>query len=142
MARMKVKGFKNPGKAPAGPSRPWAIKAKVLKLILEASRETYPNEFSAALRAESGVITEVVMLPGTLQGEAAAILQLHMLPANYGAVGTVHSHPSGVVRPSEQDLRLFDGFGLVHIIVGEPFGDDSWGAFDAFGNPIELEVIS
>lgn len=139
---MKVKGFKNPGKAATGSRRPWAIKAKVLKLILEASRETYPNEFSAALRAEDGVIIEVVMLPGTLQGEAAAILQLHMLPANYGACGTVHSHPSGVIRPSEQDLRLFDGFGLVHIIVGEPFADDSWHAFDAFGKPLELEVLS
>jgi len=139
---MKVKGFKNPGKTVTGNRRPWAIKAKVLQLILEASRETYPNEFSAALRAEDGIIVEVVMLPGTLQGEAAAILQLHMLPANYGAVGTVHSHPSGVIRPSEQDLRLFDGFGLVHIIVGEPFANDSWHAFDAFGNPIELEVLS
>jgi proteasome lid subunit RPN8/RPN11 len=138
---MKVKGYKNPGKTATGPRRPYAIKAKVLKLILEASRETYPNEFSAALRAENGVITEVVMLPGTLQGEAAAILQLHMLPANYGSVGTVHSHPSGVIRPSEQDLRLFDGFGLVHIIVGEPFADDSWHAFDAWGNPMELEII-
>ena len=138
---MKVKGFKNPGKVATGPRRPWAIKAKVLKLILEASRETYPNEFSAALRAEDGVIIEVVMLPGTLQGEAAAILQLHMLPANYGAVGTVHSHPSGVVEPSDADLRLFDGFGLVHLIIGEPFDEDSWGAFDPFGNPIRIEVI-
>lgn len=138
---MKVKGFKNPGKGATGLRRPYAIKAKVVELILAASRETYPNEFSAALKAEAGIITEVVMLPGTLQGEAAAILQLHMLPVNYGCVGTVHSHPSGVIRPSTADLRLFDGFGLVHIIVGEPFGPNSWGAFDAWGKPMKLEVV-
>jgi proteasome lid subunit RPN8/RPN11 len=138
---MKVKGFKNPEKAPTGRRRPWAIKVRVLKMIMEAARETYPNEFSGALRAEGGIIIEVVMLPGTLQGEAAAILQLHMLPANYGAVGTVHSHPSGVIEPSEQDLRLFDGFGYVHIIAGEPFDADSWRAFDALGKPYQLQVI-
>jgi proteasome lid subunit RPN8/RPN11 len=138
---MKVKGFKNPAKGATGIRKPYAIRAKVVELILAASKETYPNEFSGALKAENGIITEVIMLPGTLQGEAAAILQLHMLPVNYGAVGTVHSHPSGVIRPSDQDLLLFDGFGLVHIISGQPFGPDSWKAFDAWGKPVKLEIV-
>ena len=49
---MKVKGFKKKGK---GPKRKgiWGIKTKTLRMILEASRETYPNEFSATLRARA-----------------------------------------------------------------------------------------
>ena len=137
---MKVKGFKKKGK---GPKRKgiWGIKTKTLRMILEASRETYPNEFSATLRAEGGVINEILMLPGTLQGETSAILRLHMLPIDYSVVGSVHSHPSGVIRPSEEDLRLFEKFGKVHIIVGRPYDMGSWRVFDFNGNPIELELV-
>jgi proteasome lid subunit RPN8/RPN11 len=138
---VKVKGFKKKDKDKGGKRAIWGIKAKTLKMILEASKETYPNEFSATLRAEGGVINEVVMLPGTLQGETSAILRLHMLPIDYTVVGSVHSHPSGVILPSEADLVLFEKFGRVHIIVGTPFNMGSWRAFDFKGNPIGLEIV-
>lgn len=117
------------------------IQKRTLKMILEASRETYPNEFSATLRAERGIINEVVLLPGTLQGETSAILQLHMLPIDFSVVGSVHSHPSGVILPSDADLRLFEKFGKVHLIVGAPFDMKAWRAFDFKGNPMDLKVV-
>lgn len=119
----------------------YAIRARTLRMILEASKETYPNEFSATLRAKDGVINEVVMLPGTLQGETSAILQLHMLPIDPTVIGSVHSHPSGLILPSDADLRLFEKFGRVHMIVGQPFRMGSWRAFNFKGNPLELEVV-
>lgn len=137
---MKVKGFK---KKEEGERRKgiWGIRARTLRMILEASRETYPNEFSATLRAEDGIINEVLLLPGTLQGQTSAILRLHMLPIDYTVVGSVHSHPSGVIEPSDADLQLFEKFGKVHIIVGSPFDMRSWRAFDFRGDLIRIEVV-
>jgi len=137
---LKVKGFKKKRKESKRKGI-WGIRTKTLRMILEASKETYPNEFSATLRAEGGVINELLMLPGTLQGETSAILRLHMLPIDYSVVGTVHSHPSGVIRPSDADLRLFEKFGKVHVIVGRPYDMGSWRAFGFKGNPIELELV-
>src|SRR6266568_3050622 len=73
-----------------------AITRKTLRMILEASRDIYPREFGAILRAEQGVITELLLIPGTVSGNRHAIFQIHMIPTDFAVVGTVHSHPSGV----------------------------------------------
>ena len=83
------------------------IEAGLLDAINEAAVQTYPNEFVAALRAEKGVIRELLMLPGTVSGENSGIIQLHMLPIDFSVVGTVHSHPGHSARPSEADLAFF-----------------------------------
>ncbi|MEE8183106.1 MAG: Mov34/MPN/PAD-1 family protein [Thermoplasmata archaeon] len=118
-----------------------AIKRETIEMILEASKDVYPNEFGAILRAEEGVITEIMLLPGTLSGSRSAIFQLHMLPIDFTVVGTVHSHPSGSISPSGADVALFQKFGYIHIITGVPFNDGSWRAFDLYGEPVDLEVV-
>jgi proteasome lid subunit RPN8/RPN11 len=118
-----------------------AIKRETIEMILEASRDVHPNEFGAILRAEEGVITEIMLLPGTISGSRSAIFQLHMLPIDFTVVGTAHSHPSGSIRPSGADIALFQKFGYIHIITGVPFDKDSWRAFDLYGEPIDLEVV-
>ncbi len=118
-----------------------SIKKKTLKMILEASKSSYPEEFGAILRATKGVITELVLLPGTIQGERSALFKLHMLPIDFTIVGTVHSHPSGACYPSDADLDLFRRYGWVHIIACRPYSMKSWAAYDAAGEPKELEVV-
>ncbi len=118
-----------------------AIKRETIEMILEASKDVYPNEFGAILRAEEGVITEIMLLPGTLSGSRSAIFQLHMLPIDFTVVGTVHSHPSGSISPSGADVALFQKFGYIHIITGVPFNEGSWRAFDLYGEPVDLEVV-
>src|SRR2546425_12872982 len=66
-----------------------AIARKTLRMILEASRDMYPREFGAILRAEEGTITELILVPGTVSGKRHAIFQLHTLPADFSVVGTV-----------------------------------------------------
>jgi len=117
------------------------ITRQTLMLILEASKEAIPNEFSGTLRAKDGIIDEVMLLPGTVQGETSAIIYLYMLPVDLSVVGSAHSHPSGAVRPSEADLQLFSKFGRVHIITGNPFTPHHWRAFDHAGNEIHLDVV-
>ena len=118
-----------------------SIRKRVLKMILEASKSSYPEEFGAFLRAEKGVIKELILLPGTVSGERHAIFRLHMLPIDFTIVGTVHSHPSGVCHPSDADLQLFGGYGWIHIIVCAPYDRDSWAAFNIRGEPTTLKVV-
>jgi proteasome lid subunit RPN8/RPN11 len=118
-----------------------AIRKKTLRMILEASRSQDPEEFGAFLRAERGVINELVLLPGTVSGERHAIFRMHMLPVDFTIVGTVHSHPSGICEPSDADLDLFRRYGWVHIITCSPFDMHCWEAFDIRGEPRDLDVV-
>ncbi|MFQ6060212.1 MAG: Mov34/MPN/PAD-1 family protein [Thermoplasmata archaeon] len=121
--------------------RAYAIKKEVLDLILTVSKESYPNEFAGVLRCEEGVITEIMLLPGTVSGGRSALLRLHMLPIDYTVVGTVHSHPGRSNHPSQGDLQLFSRFGYVHIITRVPYDKNSWKAWDLQGKPYTLEVV-
>jgi len=122
----------------------WKITRKCLNLILEVSKSNYPKEFGGFLRIDNNlknIITEIVILPGTVSGDSHAIFKLHMLPIDFSIVGTVHSHPSFSFNPSDADLYLFEKFGKVHIIVAYPFNDYSWKAYNYRGNEIQLDVI-
>jgi hypothetical protein len=66
---------------------------------------------------------------------------LHMLPVDLGVSGTVHSHPSGALHPSEADVTLFRHWGRRHLILGAPFGPGAWRAYDGNGREVSLEVV-
>ncbi|MGA8536158.1 MAG: Mov34/MPN/PAD-1 family protein, partial [Thermoplasmata archaeon] len=87
------------------------------------------------------VISELMLVPGGTAGRRHANFHLYMLPADLSVVGTVHSHPSGALHPSEADLRLFRNWGRRHIIIGSPFSPGSWRAYDGNGAPISLQVV-
>lgn len=122
-------------------SRLTAIRRDCLDSALACGRSSYPNEFGGLLRSEeAGVITELLLLPGTTAGKRHANFMLYMLPADLSVVGTVHSHPSGALHPSEADLMLFRHWGSRHVIVGYPFGVGAWRAYDGNGEETHLGV--
>src|SRR5438128_10373310 len=98
-----------------------AIARKTLRMILEASRDMYPREFGAILRAEEGTITELILVPGTVSGKRHAIFQLHTLPADFSVVGTVNSHATGDYEPSYEHRTLINKFGGIHLITSYPY---------------------
>jgi proteasome lid subunit RPN8/RPN11 len=118
-----------------------SIDREVIEMVNESARANHPNEFLAVLRAEAGVITEILLLPGTLSGRTSGILSLHMLPIDLSVVGTVHSHPSRSNHPSGADLDLFRRWGRVHIITCFPYDMESWRAYDIRGEEMTLKVI-
>ena len=130
---------------PGGPrlgDTPRSITRRALTSALASGRSAYPNEFGGVLRADPpGVISELLLLPGTTAGRRHANFQLYMLPADLTVVGTVHSHPSGALHPSDADQRLFRSWGRRHIILGAPFGPGSWRAYDSNGEETRLEVL-
>ena len=131
---------RSPGDARLGET-PRTITRRALSSALATGRSAYPNEFGGVLRADPpGVISELLLLPGTTAGRRHANFQLYMLPADLTVVGTVHSHPSGALHPSDADLRLFRSWGRRHIIVGTPFSRGSWRAYDGNGEEVRLDV--
>jgi proteasome lid subunit RPN8/RPN11 len=118
-----------------------AITSRVLELMFAAAKDTHPSEFACVLRAEDGVVTEILLVPGTISGESSAILRLHMLPIDLSVVGSAHSHPSPNAVPSDADLSLFARFGPLHIILGYPYDMQSWKAYYRDGAEIDLEVV-
>jgi len=121
----------------------YGIRKKTLIAILQAGKDTYPDEFTALLRynPKTGLINEFLMLPGTISGKRSAQLQLNMMPIDYTVAGSVHSHPSGSCLPSGQDLVFFEHVGAVHIIVCRPYDMNSWACYQFDGEPYPLEVV-
>jgi proteasome lid subunit RPN8/RPN11 len=116
------------------------IARDTLKFILEASRSSMPEEFAGLLQAEDGVITEVLILPGTESSRMSALIRLYMLP-NMQVAGSAHSHPSSNIGPSQQDLLFFTRTGDYHIIAGPPFDETSWACYDALGEKRDLPIL-
>lgn len=121
---------------------PKAITRRCLDSALACARSAYPNEFGGILRAdEPGTISDLLLLPGTTAGRRHANFQLYMLPVDLGVAGTVHSHPSGALHPSEADVRLFRHWGRRHLILGAPYGPGSWRAYDGNGLEVPMDVL-
>lgn len=122
----------------------YMITKQCLSLICESAKSVYPNEFAGLLRVDeekTQIITEVVLIPGTISGSQHALYKMHMKPVDFNIKGTVHSHPSGSFYPSDADRHLFQRFGRVHIIVAQPYTFQSWSAYDGNGNAIDVRII-
>ena len=127
------------------------IAAETLEFALEAAEDSHPNEYMGMLRGTEAtdlgldrdglLITDVVVIPGTETNPVSATVSTSMIPNTPQDVGSVHSHPNGVLRPSDEDLATF-GRGTVHLILGAPYRRDCWRAFDSSGNPRELAVYN
>ncbi|HYA10745.1 MAG TPA: Mov34/MPN/PAD-1 family protein [Thermoplasmata archaeon] len=130
-----------PGAAQLG-STPTAITRRALDSALASAASAFPNEFGGVLRADPpGVISDLLLVPGGTAGRRHANFHLYMLPADLTIVGTVHSHPSGALRPSDADLQLFRSWGRRHLILGAPYDPGCWRAYDGNGAETRLAVV-
>ncbi|MFB6305264.1 MAG: Mov34/MPN/PAD-1 family protein [Haloferacaceae archaeon] len=126
------------------------IAADTLEFVLQAASESHPDEYMGLLRGEDArrfdvdrdglLVTDVLVVPGTESNPFSATVKENMVPNDLRAVGSVHSHPNGVLRPSDADLGTF-GKGEVHVILGAPYGRDDWRAFDREGKRRSLDVF-
>ncbi len=117
------------------------VKRSVIDMAREAAKASHPQEFGGALRLSGSTITELVLIPGTIQGDSHAILPLGMLPVDRSINGSVHSHPDPHPYPSDADFELFEHYGTIHLILCMPYGPDDWRAYDHTGLPTHLDVV-
>lgn len=116
------------------------IARDALKFVLEVSASSHPNEFAGMLYETDQIITDVDV-PITQSSNVNAVMDLFMLPVNTHIVGSVHSHPSGELQPSDADIRMFMQNGDYHIIVGYPYEITSWACYDRVGYIRKLDVL-
>ena len=121
------------------------ISLNVLESCLMGAANTYPAEFLGLLagdyRKDEVIAEKLYLAPLSQSNENSAWFDSLNVPLSAGVVGTFHSHPNSVARPSAQDLRLFSRYGRAHLIAaGPPFTATRVAAFDSLGKPIELAI--
>jgi proteasome lid subunit RPN8/RPN11 len=119
------------------------MSAELLDSIFEGAKRLYPKETILLLRGKKSKDTirvlDLVVPPLAVYGYGFANLPFHRLPMDFSVVGTVHSHPSGNIKPSTVDLNNF--FGRVLMIVGFPFaGAENVAIYDSNGEKLQLQV--
>ena len=89
------------------------IKKSVILSILEYAAACHPKEGILLLtgKTKKGEITieEVEVPPLSIRGLGFSSFSAYMLPIDFSIIGTAHSHPSGVLRPSSTDMNKFYG---------------------------------
>ncbi len=121
-----------------------ALTAELLDSIFEGARRLYPKETILLLRGKKTKDTirveELVVPPLATYGPGFAHIPLYMLPVDFSIVGTVHSHPSGNITPSDVDFNHF--FGRILMIVGFPFADErNVAIYNSHGEKLHLEIV-
>jgi len=119
------------------------LRQSMLISILESARDALPREIILLLRGKRRKdrieITDLIIPPLATRGMGFSSFPLHMLPMDFSLIGSVHSHPSGVLKPSTVDLN--HSFGRIIMIVGYPFsGVESVAVFNHSGERLSLLV--
>ena len=117
------------------------IARDALEFILEVSASSHPKEFAGMLYETDQIITDVDV-PINQSSNGTTVMDLFTIPVSTHIVGSVHSHPSGELQPSDADIRLFiEKGGDYHIIVAYPYEITSWVCYDRVGNLRQLDVL-
>jgi len=119
------------------------IPREILVMVHESARALHPKETIFLLRGRatgnSVNISELIIPPAATYGRGFSTFPLHMMPMDFSLVGTVHSHPSGSLLPSSEDLNR--SLGRVIIIVAFPYqGEKNVAAYNRDGKKLTLKL--
>lgn len=119
------------------------MKRSAVEGLLAYCRSMHPEEGILLLRGESNkdsiIVKELVFAPIPLTGEDFASFRSDLLPLDFSIIGVAHSHPSGVLKPSSQDLSSY--YGRIMVIVGYPYqSEDDLAVFDRDGLESKFHV--
>jgi len=120
------------------------IKREALEHILKNASTVHPREMILLLRGKPSknqiTITDLIVPPLATHGKGFSGFQPYMLPMDFSIMGTVHSHPSGVAKPSLMDLH--HSFGRVIMIVAFPYSnEENVAVYNHAGERLTLKVV-
>lgn len=120
------------------------LKQSVIRNLLNYARDLHPKESILLLRGKVSkdevFINDTVIPPLATHGEGFSTFPLQMLPIDFSIVGVAHSHPSGVLTPSVNDLNQF--YGRIMVIVAFPYQSErNIAVFDREGKALRFQVI-
>jgi len=112
--------------------------------LLAFARHMHPQEALLLLRgkisAESLRVEEFLIPPFAVQSEDFASFSPWFLPLDPSILGTVHSHPSGSLKPSTEDFNHF--YGRVMVIVAYPYhSKNNVAAYDKDGRSLPVRLL-
>ena len=117
------------------------IKKDLLLGFLKLSRAHYPNEWLGVLKMEKNVFIDYILPTGAATNINSGIFNPGRMPVSRTYQGSIHSHPSGVIIPSLQDLNSIFRRYRYNFIVGYPYGLNNIKCFDKNGNTLQFKVI-
>ena len=118
---------------------------QVVDSVLSYARMCHPKESILLLkgktRKERIVVEEVLIPPFAVRGRGFSNFPLYSLPIDFSIVGSVHSHPSGILRPSITDLNHI--YGVLMMITSYPYGSErNIAIFNRDGKSIPFDIIA
>ncbi len=125
------------------PVPPWKITRSLIRNLMHAAQNVYPDEFIALLsvtESDPHLISEFVVIPAEF-GRTHSQLHEELIPTDPLIVGSVHSHPSPSARASEQDLIAFSRLGEVHLILRHPYSESSFRAYLRNGKSVTIPLV-
>ena len=120
------------------------VKKSVVLSILEYASACHPKEGILLLRGKIDkkkiTVEEVELPPLSIRGLGFSGFRAYMLPIDFSIIGTAHSHPSGVLKPSSTDLNKF--YGKIMIITAYPYRTEKdMAIFNGQGKMMMYEII-
>jgi len=117
------------------------VSVDFIDALNEAAKSTYPDEFICYHRVIDGIISEMVLVPGSIYGDSHSIISEWMSPIDFNKAGTAHSHPGYSNEPSDADIDVFCNMGGIHFITCRPYNRGSWSAYDSHGRKVDLPMV-
>ena len=118
------------------------VDRELLGEMLSFARERHPQEAILMLRGvvkkESITITDYLFPPYATTDSVSASYPIHMLPIDFSIVGIAHSHPSGGLKLSTQDLNHM--YGRFSMLMAYPYGLGDVAVFNKQGERLLIGV--
>lgn len=119
------------------------VSREVLDSIITYALTLHPREGVLLLRGrvERGVIKveDLLIPPFATRGRGFSAIPLFYLPIDFSIVGTVHSHPSGNLNPSAEDLN--NAYGRIVMIIAYPYrGLENLAAYSKDGKRLPVSL--
>ena len=120
------------------------VPKKIVQMILESAKSLHPKETIFLLRGKTRkdtiTISEIVIPPSATYGKGFASLPMFMMPIDFSVIGTAHSHPSGSLALSVEDLN--HALGKIILLTAYPYDRiDSLAVYNRRGEKLRLRVI-
>ena len=114
----------------------------LLEEMLAFAKERHPKEAVMLLRGsvnrEAITVTDYLFPPFATTSSISASYPIHMLPIDFSIVGSAHSHPSGSLEQSTQDIHNI--YGRISLLMGYPYGLGNVAAYDKQAERLVIRV--
>jgi len=118
------------------------VERGLLEEMLCFARDRHPKEAILLLRGKVGkesiTLTDYLFPPYATTNSVSASYPIHMLPIDFSIIGTLHSHPSGALSLSTQDINHM--YGRVSLLTAFPYGLGDVAAYNKQAERLAIRV--